>query len=217
MTLAVETSSARYAVALGAGDGVAFNSILDLPGDTSRDLAELLARGLAACGGRAVDIEAIAVNIGPGSLGSLRDGVSFANGLAYALGRPVFPFTSFELIGRAAWRNTPVDTPVLCTRRANEGLAYAGVFDGARVARMRFGKLEEIVPLVAGPGRRFSAAGSFRAETARLLAHAEVADSGVETPDAVTMLQVGVRGRTPCDPLLSPAGPLNERSAIFHD
>ena len=37
------------------------------------------------------------------------------------LKRPVSPFTSFELIGHAAWR----ETPVLCTRRANEGLAYA--------------------------------------------------------------------------------------------
>lgn len=213
LTLAIETSSARYAIALGAGDEVVFDSTRDLPGDTSRDLSDLLARGLTAAGTWVSEIERIAVDVGPGSLGSLRDGVAFANGLAYALDCPVFPFTSFELIGAAAWRATPV----LCMRRANEGLAYAGVFDGGRVGRMRFGRLEEILPLAAGDGRHFVAAGSFRAETATLLPDAQVDDSGVETPGAATMFKIGFAGRTSCDVRTSPAAPLNERSAVFHD
>lgn len=212
-TLAIETSSARYAIALGADGEVAFDSVRDFPGDTSRDPSELLSRALAALGKNVRDIGAIAVDVGPGSLGSLRDGVSFANGLAYALGCPVFSYTSFELIGTAASRAAPV----LCTRRANEGLTYAGVFADGRVVRMRFGRLEEIVPLVAGDGRRFVAAGSFRAETAALLPHATVEDSGIEIPDAAMMLRISVAGRTSHHPLSSPAAPLNDRSAVFHD
>ena len=213
LTLAIETSSARYAIALGAGGEALFESVRDLPGDTSRDLSDVLTRGLAACGARVADIEQIGVDIGPGSLGSLRDGVSFANGLAYALERPVFAFTSFELIGRLAWRGTPV----LCTRRANEGLAYAGVFDGAHVARMRFGKLEAIVPLVAREGSHFLAAGSFRSESAALLPDAQVEDSGVETPTAAAMLGIGFETRTSHHALTNPVAPLHERSAVFHD
>ncbi len=213
LTLAIETSSARYAIALGASDGVVFDSVRDLPEDMSRDLSDMLARGVAAAGARVSDIEAIAVDIGPGSLGSLRDGVSFANGLAYALACPVFAFTSFELIGHAACRGAPV----LCTRRANEGLAYAGVFEDGAVARMRFGRLDEIVPQVAGDSGRFVAAGSFRAETATLLPTLEVEDSGVETPLAATMLRIGFAGRAACDARTLPAAPLNERSAVFHD
>ncbi len=213
LTLAIETSSARYGIALGMNGDVLFDSVRDLAGDTSRDLSDLLARGVGAVGARVADIAAITVDVGPGSLGALRDGVSFANGLAYALERPVYAFSSFELIGHAAWR----DAPVLCTRRANEGLAYAGVFDGARVGRMRFGVLEEIVPLVAGDGRRFTAAGSFRAETAALLANAEVEDSGVEVPAAAAMLRIGSAARAVYDARTSPAAPLNERSAVFHD
>jgi hypothetical protein len=50
-----------------------------------------------------------------------------------------------------------------------------------------------------------------------LLADAQVDDSGVESPAATTMLQIGRAGRTPCDALTSPAAPLNERAAVFHD
>ena len=214
LTLALETSSARYSLALGASGKVLFDTLRDAPDDTSRDPSVMLARALQAMEARVGDIEAILVDIGPGSLGSLRDGVAFANGLAYALDTPVFGFTSFELVGHVAQRGAAA--PVLCTRRANEGLAYAGVFDAGSVSRMRFGRLEEIVPVVAGEGRAFVAAGSFRAEIAALLPRATVIVTEIETPVARTMLEIGVAGRAPADALKSPVFPLHERSAPFH-
>ena len=39
----------------------------------------------------------------------MRAGVSFANALAYALARPVYPVTAFELIGFEAWRKVQAD------------------------------------------------------------------------------------------------------------
>ena len=215
LTFALETSSARYGLALGAGGKVLFDTLRDAPDDTSRDPSVMLARALQAVDARVADIEAIFVDIGPGSLGSLRDGVAFANGLAYALGAPVYGFTSFELIGSVAQRGATA--PVLCTRRANEGLAYAGVFDAGAVSRMRFGRLEEIVPVVAGEGRAFVAAGSFRAEIAALLPRTAVVVTEIETPEARTMLEIGFAGRAPTDALRSPVFPLHERSALFHD
>lgn len=213
--LALETSSARYGLALGAGGHVAFDTLRDAAGDTSRDPATMLTRALLAVGGRVGDIEAICVDVGPGSLGSLRDGVAFANGLAYALGAPVFGYASFELIGRAAQKDAAV--PVLCTRRANEGLAYAGLYADGKVGRMRFGRLEEIVAAAAGDARTLVTAGSFRADVAALLPHVGVTVSEIETPAARTMIELGVTGRTPADALRSPVFPLNERSALFHD
>lgn len=213
LTLAVETSSARYGLALGEGAHAAFDSLRDLGEGAGRDLGDLLTQGLARLGAKASDIGVICVDIGPGSLGSLRDGVAFANGLAYALKVPVYPFTSFELIGVAA--GATAARPALCTRRANEGLAYAGVFDGARVSIMRHGVRDEIVRAVAGEGAAFVAAGSFRAETIALLTEAAIIDSEVETPQAATMLAIGVASRTPTDPLVSPVFPLHEGAEIF--
>jgi tRNA threonylcarbamoyladenosine biosynthesis protein TsaB len=209
LLLAVETSGARYGLALGEAGVVRFE--LTRGPDESRELGAMLAQGLAAVGASPADIDAVAVDIGPGSLGSLRDGVSFANGLAYALGRPVYAFTSFELVGAAAHRRTGL--PVLCARRANEGLAYAGWYDGARVTVMRHGPLQEIAPRVVGAGR-CAVAGSFRD-----LAPPGVVcvDSGVEAPEARTMIELGVAGRAAADPLARPAFPLTESAGVFRD
>lgn len=213
LTLAVETSAARYGIALGEGRDAAFDSLRDLGEAAGRDLGDLLAQGLERLGATAGDIGAICVDIGPGSLGSLRDGVAFANGLAYARRIPVYAFTSFELVGAAAGA-TPA-RPALCTRRANEGLAYAGVYDGARVTVMRHGRLEEIVRAVAGGGTAFTAVGGLRAETLALLAGVDVTDSGVEAPQAATMLALGPGGRAASDPLTSPVFPLHEGVEVF--
>lgn len=209
LLLAIETSSARYGVALGENGDVRYAAAQGA--DEGRDVALMLEQALGALGATVSDIAAIAVDIGPGSLGSLRDGVAFANGLAYARSLPVFPFLSFELIGAVAWRAR--ELPVLCTRRANEGLAYAGVFDGLRVMRMRHGALDAIVRDVA-VGPQYALAGAFRELS---LPGVSLADSGVEAPLARTMIEIGVEGRTPSDALRSPALPLTENAAVFHE
>jgi tRNA threonylcarbamoyl adenosine modification protein YeaZ len=215
LTLAVETSVARYGLALGGDGGVAFDSLRDLGEAAGRDLGDLLQQGLSRLGAAATDISAVCVDIGPGSLGSLRDGVAFANGFAYARGIPVFAFTSFELLGVEA--GATAARPALIARRANEGLAYAGVFDGARVRVMRHGRLDDVVRAVTGDGRTFVAAGGLREQMRALLAHADVAVTDRETPAAATMLAVGIAGRTPSHPLTSPVLPLHEGSGVFRD
>jgi tRNA threonylcarbamoyladenosine biosynthesis protein TsaB len=213
LTLALETSTARYGLALGEGGRVLFDSAM-LGEAAGRDLGELLLTGLARAGAQIADIGAIAVDIGPGSLGSLRDGVAFANGLAYARGLPVYAYTAFELMGVAA--DAKASRPALCVRRANEGLAYAGTFDGVRVTRMRHGALETIVRDVAGDAGALVAAGNLRVEAAALLG-CDIAVSEIDLPAAATMIAIGVAGRSVSDALLSPVMPLHEASPIFHD
>lgn len=204
LTVAIETSSARYAIALGTGRSVSFE--VEEEGER-RDLAAMLQQGLGTLGAQPADIAAIAVDIGPGSLGSLRDGAAFGNGLAYALGLSVTPFVSFELMGAAAYAAT--GRPVLCTRRGNEGLVYAGVFDGERVTIMRHGALADILPRVAR-GSGFATAGTFRALTCPGV---DLADSGVERPLARTMIE----GDLPSRAGVSAVFPLTESSKIFHE
>lgn len=206
LLLAIETSGARYGLALGAAGRVQFECAEGAEGE--RDLAAMLRRGLAAVGADVSRIGAIAVDIGPGSLGSLRDGVAFANGLAYARAAPVYAFQSFELIGIVAHRATGL--PALCVRRANEGLVYAGVYDGARVVGMRHGAREEVAPAVA-KGDAFALAGSFRDLD---LPGVRLVDSGVEAPLARTMIELGVAGRVAHDALRSPALPLTEATVV---
>lgn len=209
LLLAIETSSARYGLALGERGQVRFE--MAQGAEEGRDLALMLEAALTDMGAGIADIGAIAVDIGPGSLGSLRDGVAFANGLAYARALPVYPFLSFELVGAVAFHATGM--PTLCTRRANEGLAYAGVFDGKRVTTMRHGSLETVARVVAN-GPRFALAGAFRDLT---LPDVELTDSGVQGPTAGTMIEIGVAGRAPTDPLAAPALPLTELAAVFRE
>jgi tRNA threonylcarbamoyladenosine biosynthesis protein TsaB len=207
LLLAIETSGARYGLALGAEGRVLFECAEGA--ENERDLAAMLRGGLETVGADVSKIGAVAVDIGPGSLGSLRDGVAFANGLAYARALPVIAFQSFELIGAVAHRATGL--PVLCVRRANEGLVYAGFYDGARVVRMRHGARDDVVPAVAD-GEALALAGSFR-ELA--LPGVRLVDSGVEAPLARKMIELGVAGRAAHDALRSPALPLTESAAAF--
>lgn len=207
--LAIETSTAHYGMALGVGGIVRAETVAGP--DSERDLARTLRDLLVHADAAVSDIDAIGVDIGPGSLGSLRDGANFANALGYALHIPVFAFTSFELVGRAV----AGELPVLCVRRANEGLAYAGLYAEGAVRRMRWGALEEIVNDVAGR-IDVDCAGALAAEAAALLP-GRVRHVNPAGPSVQTIIRIGVEGRAACDPLQSPALPLNERAAVFHN
>lgn len=213
LLLGIETSSLRYAVVLGRDGQLAFDS-----GDEREapaDLAGLVERGLAAVGAERHDIDAIAVDIGPGGLGAVRAGVSFANALAWSLARPIYPVTAFELIGFEAWRT--VQAPVLCLRGTSHGNAYVGLYDGIAVATMRYGALAATVAAVAGTLPRLGVAGTLRGEVAALLPHASVVDSGVAGARARCLIEIGLAGRTALDPATSRASPLTEQSRIFHE
>jgi hypothetical protein len=123
----------------------------------------------------------------------------------------VYPFFSFELLGAVAQRTAHL--PVLCTRRASEGLAYAGLYDDGRVSIMRHGALDDIVREVA-TGGALALAGSFRELG---LPGVRLVDSGVEAPLARTMIEIGIAGRPASDALASPALPLTESAVVFRE
>lgn len=57
------------------------------------------------------DIDAIAVNHGPGSFTGIRVGVSAAQGLAYALDVPVYGVSSLEILALSGYLDNSLDNP----------------------------------------------------------------------------------------------------------
>ena len=213
LLLGIETSSLRYAVVLGRDGRLVFDS-----GDEAQppaDLAGLVERGLAAVGAGRHDIDAIAVDIGPGGLGAVRAGVSFANALAWSLTRPLYPVTAFELLGFEAWRN--IQAPILCLRATSHGNAYVGLYDGVAVAAMRYGPLAVTVIAVAGTLSRIGVAGTSRDQVAAILPGCAIVDSGVAGARAKSLIEIDLAGRVALDPATSRASPLTEQSRIFHE
>ena len=215
LLLGIETASLSYAVVFGRGGQVLYDSGEDAAGEPAKDLAGLVGRGLAAVGATPADIAAIAVNVGPGGLGAVRAGVSFANALAYGLGRQVCPITAFELIGFAAWRQAGL--PVLCLRATSHGNAYAGLYDGGAMTAMRYGPLAPTILAVAGGRARLAVAGTSRDQVAAILPGATVVDTGIAAARARTLIEIGIAGRPCADPATSPVSPLNELSGVFHE
>lgn len=197
LTLAIETSTATFAVAAGGAvrtlAGVA-------PAD--RDLPALVAALLAGTGHGFADVDRIAVDIGPGNLTAVRTGVAYANGLAFALGARVATADSLELLA------AQVDGPALCLRNAGGGRVYA-YLDGT----YRHGPLRDVVTDLVRD--EVTVAGDFRAEAAALLPDVLVKDSGLAGPDVRTLLRL-TEGRPTLDPTVErAAAPLTENSAVF--
>lgn len=213
--LAIETSSSPFGVIFGQDKKVLFNSLEDASLRDSRDIPWLVERGLEAIKGRVNDIGAIAVNIGPGGLSSVRSGVAFANALGFGLTIPVFPFTSFDLMGFEAWRQFQL--PVLCTARATYGKAYVGLYDQGVLQAMQFGILEEITPKIIGALREFVVVGHVRSALQRLIPDSKIHDSGIQSARAEILLdRIPDTARwknTKTDGVL----PIHEYSTVFHE
>ncbi|WP_415624399.1 hypothetical protein [Phytohabitans flavus] len=83
------------------------------------NVGELAAATLREAGHGFEDLERLAVNVGPGNLGSVRAGVSYANGLAFSLQVPVLGVDSLTLTAIQAGR--PGGPP--CCASATPGAA----------------------------------------------------------------------------------------------
>ena len=202
LTLAVETSTSTFAVALGDGERVLATRELAGVAPRDRDLPGLVTGLLADAGYAFADLQRVAVDVGPGNLTAVRTGVAYANGLAFALGIGVVTADSLELMAARAGQ------PVLCLRNAGGGAAYGRLGPdylhgplAALAARVRTGAV--------------AVAGDFRAEVARLLPGVLVEDTGIAGPDPATLLRL-TADRTPLDPTRErAAAPLTETSPLF--
>jgi tRNA threonylcarbamoyladenosine biosynthesis protein TsaB len=102
--VAIETATETIGVAVRTGAGVQAEFVLTGRRRHVESLAPALEHLLAQVGLAAPDLEAIAVDLGPGLFTGLRVGVAAAKGLAQALGLGIVGLSSLEILTSAAGR-----------------------------------------------------------------------------------------------------------------
>jgi tRNA threonylcarbamoyl adenosine modification protein YeaZ len=214
LVLALEASSRTYAVAAGDEEvpRVRRESRRDDPAFAG--LGDLVAQALAAAGATFSDIGAIAVDVGPGGLSSIRAAVAYANGLAFSLGVRVFPITSLELMALAA---VPARRgPLLCLKRGTGGNTYGALFVDGEVTEMRYGPAGSIVPDLAAGLAEVCVAGLPEDEVARLLPGVTIRDTGIANADVTVLYQTARAALADPERLVTAATAVNEGSPMFH-
>ena len=102
--VAIETATETVGVAVRTGAGVQAEFVLTGRRRHVESLAPALEHLLAQVGLAAPDLEAIAVDLGPGLFTGLRVGVAAAKGLAQALGLGIVGLSSLDILTSAAQR-----------------------------------------------------------------------------------------------------------------
>lgn len=131
LLLCMETSSPTCSVALGKDGRLLGEEISEEPNGHSRVLATLIQTVLARHGYAPSDVDAFAVNSGPGSYTGLRIGMSTAKGLCYALEKPLIAITAFNSMVQAFLASHTVNPedwilPMIDARRME---VYTQVYD----------------------------------------------------------------------------------------
>ncbi len=139
LVLAIEGSGPRCSVALGDG-GFVLGRTLERPREHHALVLPLVSQLLADAGKQPADLDAIAFGRGPGSFTGVRIAVAFAQGLGFALSRPLVPVCSLEATALDA-HSLAGDTPqthVAVAVDAHMGEIYRAMFlrDGANVRRL---------------------------------------------------------------------------------
>ena len=215
LLLAIESSSNEYRVVLGRDGEAIFDSAANRCDVPFRTLSALLECGLEALGAQANEIEGIAINVGPGSLTFVRAGISFVNALAFSLNVNIYPFNWFEIIAEQTHAATKL--PVVAAVPASNDNAYVGLLRGAAVEIMRFGRVHEALAKVSGGLGEVAVAGRIRHRLATLLGEKRVVDTGIENPDARTLLRLGYQASKDGSRSTMQVEALNDQSRLFFE
>lgn len=213
ITLAIETSSSEYFVAIGTGDSVLYHSA-DIPDlNSDKDLGLLLQKGLEQTSLQVTDIDQLSINIGPGGLGAVRSGVSFANGLSFGLSKPLLPLNAFELVGfQAAQKHAD---PVLITSNAADGKAYGGLYHEGKVLNVKYGLLLDVVGALTTGLSRCCVAGTHQEKVPQMCENIDWVKSDIKFASAVAQLELIAAQDMSAKAISGPATPLNELSELF--
>jgi tRNA threonylcarbamoyladenosine biosynthesis protein TsaB len=216
LLLAVESSSNEYRVVLGRDGEAIFDSAGDKCDLPLRTLGALLGCGLEAVGAQASEIKGVAINVGPGSLTFVRAGISFVNALAFSLNVSIYPFNWFEII--AEQTRAATELPVVGAVPASNDNGYVGLIRGASVEIMRFGRVDEVLAKVSGGlAGEVAVAGRIRHRLAALLGEGRVVDTGIENPDARTLLKLGFVALQDGGRAAKQVEALNDQSDVFFE
>lgn len=132
--LNIETSNTACSVALTA-EGMILHHLENMEGrNHAATLSDFVKAMLDFAASKEINIEAVAVSLGPGSYTGLRIGLSEAKGLAYGLNIPLIGIDTLEIMTTAVmFSNVDIDSetlfiPMLDARRME---VYTAVYDMA--------------------------------------------------------------------------------------
>jgi tRNA threonylcarbamoyladenosine biosynthesis protein TsaB len=191
MILALSTSSRQMGVALLEGERLVASSELLADYPHAAELPDAVKRVLAEGRARLPDLEAVAVDIGPGSFTGLRIGVAFMKALVFRHRLKVLGVPSLDALAA----NVPFASRLVCPfLDAKQGNVYAALYRmeeavPARRTDYLLGKPDEILGLITEPVVLLGdGCARFReAVAARLGQKARVAGQDLWLPRAATV------------------------------
>ena len=129
LLLAVDTATPRCSVALGDDNGLVASSSVDRDRRHVEALVPAVAATCRAAGVTIDDVGGLAVDIGPGLFTGMRVGIATVQGLAVALGLPVHPVVSLDVLAHPFRHSARPVASVVDARRGEvfRSLHRAGV------------------------------------------------------------------------------------------
>jgi len=146
-------------------------------------LEQMTRAAMQDAGRQILDIDRIAVDIGPGRLSAVRAAASFANGLAFGLAKPMLPVVSSAVAGMAAAEAH--DLPAIVVHKSAAGTAYVSRYRQG-LETVRHGPLAEAFTHVTTGLTAFALAGFAVTEAEALAPTARItaAGDGIVTAEA---------------------------------
>jgi tRNA threonylcarbamoyladenosine biosynthesis protein TsaB len=130
IVLGIESATGRAGVALGTDAGVIASAQVTRGPRHAEVLVPAIDFVCTQAGIAIAEVDAIAVDIGPGLFTGLRVGIATANGLAQALGKPMIGVCSLDVLAHALRFAAADVVSVIDARRGEVYAARYGVVNG---------------------------------------------------------------------------------------
>jgi len=140
LILCIDTSSPTGSLALGTFGRILAELTVDVTTTHSESLLSHIDFLFKAARKNLSEIDAVAVTSGPGSFTGIRIGLATAKGICYAQKKPLFTFSSLQLLAQ----NLPFESSVCPILNAQKNEIYAAIYQYGR---------ESVAPMAVSPDK----------------------------------------------------------------
>lgn len=196
--LAIETATERVSVAVGGHDGILALAEIDRGRRHAENLMPAVDFVFRTAEVDRLDIDAIAVDVGPGLFTGMRVGIATAKAVAAALEVPVVTATSLELVAAPFAES---DEPVLAVVDARKGEVFSALFrrrdgDFRAVTEPRCGSIDDLIESVHERGQSVTCVGDGAVRYREVLAEEplfRMVGAEYAHPSAATLVRIAHR------------------------